>query len=474
MDKNLYKSIITREEYKLVNELVSNGKLKEYRYLIDMFEDEKYLLLEMMDKNPTDIYNEIIKDYLKIVKGISMITPGLSTGIKDSKSGVSIYTYDGETFENHKIDENTRFDLASSTKLFTSIETLKLAEEGKIDLSKNVSQVNSKYKNLNIPIEKMAKFYYDLRTDGRLDEDISLKELEKRLYSTKVNLDNTFLYSDIPFIILKDLLPSADDYFKKYFNDEMNMLMTSYDNFGIITGSKDNNIHDPKAKIFEKYNIYPGHAGIYSTSRDLIKLFDSLNNGFLSSNSIKKLITPVHDNFVLLNDDGSLKFKKDKDGNDIGIYNVTRAMGVYIKHPEGIRASELTDALSNEAFAITGFTGCYAAFDLKNGLSANILANPLSNDNVKEFLIDNNLYTIEDCHKKFKDGVKFKVYGKVSQVSDDKIPFTRITNTLKESQIYTLLKLRLAKNALIKKAEIMNSKLLEENIKKSFENLKVR
>ena len=87
-------------------------------------------------------------DYLKTVKGISMLVPGLSTGIKDAKSGVSIYTYDGTVgLNNQKIDENTRFDLASVTKLFTTIEALKLVEEGKFSLEKNVSDYkNGKYK----------------------------------------------------------------------------------------------------------------------------------------------------------------------------------------------------------------------------------------------------------------------------------------------------------------------------------------
>ena len=68
--------------------------------------------------------------------------------------------------------------------------------------------------------------------------------------------------------------------------------------------------------------------------------------------------------------------------------------------------------------------------------------------------------------------------GKTSRVLDDKgnvtgnIPFTRITNTLKEEQIYTLLKLRLAKNALMKKAELEQNSVLSEETKKSFETPK--
>ena len=51
-------------------------------------------------------------------------------------------------------------------------------------------------------------------------------------------------------------------------------------------------------------------------------------------------------------------------------------------------------------------------------------------------------------------------------------PFTRITNTLKEAQIYTLLKLRLAKNALMRKAELEQSEVLSDEVAHSFEEAK--
>ena len=485
VEKQEYLSIITEEEYKLINELVKNGKLKEYRYLVDMFDKEKNELAFMMDKTPDEVYNKIASDYLKIVKGISMLVPGLSTGIKDTKSGVSIYTYDGKTFENGQdIDENTRFDLASSTKLFTAVEALKLAEEGKFDLDKLVSEYkDGKYSKLNIPVEKMSKFYYDLRTDGRLDDrdgDLSLEEFQRRLFLTSIVKDKTFVYSDIPFIILKDILPESDEYFKKYFNEEMNLLQTSYDrSFGVLTGMRENEtINDPKARVMTKYSLNPGHAGIFSTSKDLVKFFDSLNNGFLSKESIMRMVTPALDTPILLNPDGSICFKKNKEGYISEVQRINRGMGVYYKHPEGIRANEMANAMSDESFATAGFTGTWAAFDLKNGLTANFLANPLSLENEREIVIDNEKFNIVDCGMNFKDGTKFKVAGKNSKVLDNEgnvtqnVPFTRITNTLKEEAIYTLLKLRLAKNVLMRKAEIEQSSVLEDTVVNSFENSK--
>ena len=486
MDKQKYLGIITEEEYKLIDELVKNGKLQEYHYLVEMFEKEKAELVSMMDKTPEEIYDYIIADYLKVVKGIAMLVPGLSTGIKDVKSGVSIYTYDGKTKKDGQlVDENTRFDLASSTKLFTTIEALKLAEEGKFDLDKLVSEYkDGKYRNLNIPVEKMAKFYYDLRTYGRLDEkglQISLEELQRRLTLTHIVKERTFVYSDVPFIILKDILPNSDWYFKKYFNEEMGLLQTSYDrNFGTLTGMRENEtVNDSKARVMESYSIHPGHAGIFGTSKDLVKLFESLKNGFLSDESIIKMITPALDTPILLNPDGTIMYKKNRDGYTSGVQNINRGMAVYYKHPEGIRANEMVDSMGNESFATAGFTGTWATFDLKNGLTANILANPLSDENEREIVIDNEKFNIVDCGKHFEDGTKFRVAGKMSKVLDGEgnvvgsAPFTRITNTLKEAQIYTLLKLRLAKMALMRKADLEQSQVLNDETNKIFENAKI-
>lgn len=489
MNKQAYLGIITEEEYKLINELVQNGKLKEYRHLTEMFEKEKYELADMIDKAPEEVYDAITKDYFKTVKGIAQLVPGLSTGIKDEKSGATIYTYDGKTAQDGvAIDENTRFDLASSTKLFTAIQALKQAEEGKFDLDRAVSSYkNGKYQVLDIPVEKMAKFYYDLRTDGRLDErdgSLSLEEFQRRLSNTNIVSDHTFIYSDIPYIILKDIMPDADEYFKKYFNEEMKLLDTSYDrNFGNLTGGKVNelsSVNDPKAKVMERYSLNPGHAGIFSTSKDLVKLFTALRNGFLNEDSIAKLVTPAHPSPILLDRDGNISFKKNKDGIVTGVQNVNRAMGVYYKHPEGIRVNEMVDAMGDESFSIAGFTGTWATFDLQNGLTANILANPLSDENEREIIIDNNKFKIVDCGHSFKDGTKFKIAGKTSKVLDEEgnvamtAPFTRITNTLKEAQIYTLLKLRLAKNALARKAMIEDSSILSEEVNRSFEREEVK
>ena len=96
MDVQEYLYIIISEEYKLIYELVKNGNLSNYHYLVELFDTVKDKLISMNDSFPKEIYDLIINDYLKTVRAISLLVPGLSTGIKDEKSGVSIYTYDGK------------------------------------------------------------------------------------------------------------------------------------------------------------------------------------------------------------------------------------------------------------------------------------------------------------------------------------------------------------------------------------------
>ena len=467
-----YLEIINEEIYRFIYELVENGKLKEYHPIVEMFMDEKEKLASMIDKSPEEVYAAIIEEYLMKIEGIARLVPGLTTGIKDANIGTEIYTYSGKTKVNGEmVDEHTRFDIASVTKLFTATLALKLYEDGKFSLDSFVSSFKGgKYKYLNIPVEEMAKYYYELRTPGRLDDcdgHISKEELDNRLSGTSVAKANTFIYSDIPFIILKDIIPNSDEYFKKYFNDEMKMLETSYDYFGSLTGGREdelNIVHDSKARVMERYGINPGHAGIFSTSKDLVKFSDALRSGFLSKESLHKMITPVIKTLMLLDENGNPVMKRDKNGDATGQVNISRAMGVYIKHPEGIRVSELPAPVSDESFAITGFTGSHMVVDLKNGLTTNILANPISDNNQREVIIDNNKFIIRDCGKIFADGTKFKVVNKTSEVYDKndnlimKVPYTRITNTLKEEQINVLLKLRLAKSCLLRKAELESEK----------------
>lgn len=476
IDREAYKKIILDELNKVIVELLSNGRKEkdndiyaEIKAYLKAVSEQLYIY---KDSPPNVIYDLIIDRYLKTVKGIASIVPGLTTAISDDKTGLSLETYSGVSSQNGpKIDENTRFDYASITKLFTAVEALKLQEEGKLDLNKSVRELSDGEFDLDVSADRLSKFGISLKTQGRIDEkDITKEDFEKRLHTIMVREDIPFEYNDILYIILKMLMPKDDDYFSKYFHDEMRLLDTSYRKFGLMTGGSVAAIdlpYDPKAKQMYKFGYFtPGHAGLFGTSRDLVKFHKNLRL-LLSDNSISELIKKV-----------DINNEPNEEGKTI---NQNRAMGVYINIPGGLETGEVVPYLSKGAFSAAGSSGGYATYDISNGLTANFLSNPYSTN--IPFMVDTsdpkfNFGDAVDSNKLLRvDKKKIELYDKngepIRTIKDGKtvldsdgnevietIKLTTITNELKNEQIKTLLGLRLANKVLYR---VVNELMTKED-----------
>ena len=300
--------ILSIERKKLIQELINNSIISKDKLQSEKLVEQLSLVFSEVQKiisanidSLDKIYNTIINNFWNKIDTVIKNTPGLTIGIKDNNTNLELYLYYGKISDNNstKVDENTLFDLASVTKLFTAISLLKEQEQGNIDLSKNVNNYAKQYNNINAPIIDVAKFYYHINTDGRLDTALNRNDLKQRLYNCKIVNKNTFLYSDIPYIILKDVLQSIDSNFYNIFQKELGMINTSYDiRNKIITGGNIDSldkVHDPKARKMIEYGFNNlGHAGLYSTSKDLVKLGINLlpTSNFLSKDSIINLTTP--------------------------------------------------------------------------------------------------------------------------------------------------------------------------------------
>ena len=71
--------------------------------------------------------------------------------------------------------ENSIYDLASISKLFTSISILKLASENIIDLNKDITYYDERFHNLKgVTLLSLLTFNTPLITKGRIDEKESL------------------------------------------------------------------------------------------------------------------------------------------------------------------------------------------------------------------------------------------------------------------------------------------------------------
>lgn len=68
------------------------------------------------------------------------------------------------------VSDRTLFDLASLTKLFTGLLTMRLWEEGRLDLTRPVTDYAPQYRYLSdIPVEKVLGFEIGLTTPERID-----------------------------------------------------------------------------------------------------------------------------------------------------------------------------------------------------------------------------------------------------------------------------------------------------------------
>ena len=520
IDDITYENILLEELKGVVSELINNGKNirtktdEKIEKLLDenvdesnkkeknIFEELKIYLHDLKDQliihrndQPNVIYDMIINDYLKTVKGIAAIVPGLSTSIYDDKTGFSLETYSGVTSdEGDAIDENTRFDFASMTKLFTAVLVLKLKENGLFDDSKSIKELsNGLFENLDIPASQLEKFCVCIRTEDRIDKNISEEMFKELLFKAKKVDGIEYEYNDILYIILKMLLPTNEDYFSKYFHDEMRLLDISYKKFGKMTGGSTSAIdlpYDPKAKNMMKFGYSePGHAGLFGTSRDLVKFHKQLRS--VLKYPMQKGKHSLLEELVKRGIDKDYVYNG-KEGGE----RVNKAMGVYINIPEGLNKGEVVPYLSDNAFSSVGSSGTYSTHDLDNGLTANFLSNPYSGD--KPIIVDTSdpKYNFGDVLDDYEDvgqlrvmKKKIELYDKngepIRKIKDGKIvldkdenevietiKFTTITNELKIEQIKTLIGLRLANRVLYRVAnelakeesEIARRKLDDSNL----------
>ncbi|MBR3209141.1 MAG: beta-lactamase family protein [Bacilli bacterium] len=476
MNEDEYLRLIQETCEEVINEFKSSHDKEE---LSKIFQEIARKLLETKDDGYDVILKAVIQEYLDSVEAIAKLSPGLSTGLYDELEGITINTYNGKMSDisnDVEVSEKTVFDASSMTKMFTAILLLKEAEKGNIDLTKPFSHYSPLLSKVNVPIIDALRFGVNLRTDGRLDDsDISEDERKRRLLNTSVQETNTFIYSDIPYMLVpllfgKTMEEATENYleeFYKLYRDELGLSKTGYSTIdmtgGTIKTELENErfpyiktgVYDPKANIFEQNVGYvSGHAGATTTVMDLEKLFFALSHGFLSEKSLKDLITTVQpESHVLL----------DKEGNTVIRNNrpviINHAMGVYI-NVGSIRISDIPEKYSDTTFAAEGSTGTYSIFDLENGLNATYLSNVRSGLYHKWINTDGYAYGDNDdemprhYQTTLVSGTGTIRDGRMIKPDGTFMTYSRATNNFKEEELMTLLKLRIAKRVLVKKAKL--------------------
>ena len=216
---------------------------------------------------------------------------------------------------NEPTTPDTLFDIASLTKVVaTTPALLQLVERGNLSLDDPVAKHWPKFrghKKEQITPRQLMTHYSGFRASLPLKPDWSGYDAALKKITTEKLIhppDSRFLYSDINFIILGELIrrisgQSLDVYCRRNVFEPLGMKDTLFNPppslFGRLAPTKENQpgeVHDPTA---HRMGGVAGNAGVFSTADDLAILAQALLDGgrfsrgqILSPRTVEDMILP--------------------------------------------------------------------------------------------------------------------------------------------------------------------------------------
>ncbi len=272
-------------------------------------------------------------------------------------SGMISISIDGNTkyinVGNNKYDENTIFDIASMSKLYTEFILFSVLKDYNLSLDMSIKDLVPFYESISdLTLMDLISFNNKYLTTIDMRECKNITEGKKALRTAYIVPENKgkYLYTDVPIMILTDILEEYTkmDYkslFKKYILDKYDLhdtyLELSDEDLNRYVSINGKYVNDPKANIFGGYY---GHAGVKATSKDYIKF---LNNVFRSEYD-KRLFV---EESLTVNEDNKRSINKARIGN----FNL-----VVPTYPvDGYQYSSLaSDNLPKHGFAVQGSVRC--------------------------------------------------------------------------------------------------------------------
>lgn len=427
---------------KYINLLMKNQMETNIPYLQDVFTRKDYenllnpvmkTIYENPDSNLSTLKLKIfeqsrLKETIDSFVNNTKITPGLilDFGTFNNRDTILCGNRSEVTFEDGNfirnelpIEQDTIFDLASTSKIFMAVAILILEENNVIDVFDPVSKYVPEFKNLgNTTIYDLLKFRVSVVTPVRIDSAKTKEEALEILYmSYPRGEEPANAYTDIGAMILRVLVEKvthmefakflemeifnkcgmidtflnvpdyklkrvANENYSSYINKD-GSVFTRYDN---IPGT----VHDPKANIIgHKYGVAPGHAGFFSSKDDMIKFANALINERIISKKSLYSMSETETGF--------------KDGDN----KYTRFYGslVYLKQLDPSFLS-VYHPLSGKAFMSPGFAGTQLVVDPLNKITL-FVASPR---------LHNRIYQI---HPSQMDKIKTDEYNKKTFLMPD-------------------------------------------------------
>ena len=290
-----------------------------------------------------------------------------------------IYGYKEVNPKKELATKDTLYDIASLTKVYTSVLVYMAYEEKKLDIYGTIYNIENKFINLkDVTIIDLLSHNQNIWTNGYLGNAKNKEDFYNILYSAYVK-EKVPTYVDTHYIILSTLLEKI--YNKSYkelciekiFN-KLNLKNTTFDPDSSLCASnnyeKTNEktidciypglIHDTKGRIAKKYGIYTGHASIFATGRDLFIFLKS----FLDNTLLKKETI----NFML----------KCRKIPNIYYPKATNFMGVRYRNILD-KLNDIPTNASDNSITFSGYTGPTFTIDFDKKIIVIIMCNAIHN-----------------------------------------------------------------------------------------------
>ena len=302
-----------------------------------------------------------------------------------------VWTEQGFADQIVPISDNSIYDLASLTKLFTLISLLMLLEAKQLKMTDCVGRIDNRFHYLqDTSIYDVITYQALLKSPARIDRQASVEEGEKQVFSTyQSTAYQERIYSDMNALILQYVIEKASglsliSFLQRQILTPLGMSNTwakvprsrladcvnyNYEH-SIVNGHHavrcdvpPGTPHDPKARLLSNGRHHVcGHAGLFSTMADMVAFAQGLLNG--------KLILSSTLSSIGKNRTGYLKHES----------QYRQFMGLLCFSKSAVpRLSEVPLWMGQNAFALSGYTGNHIAIDPDLGVFDILLGNRCHN-----------------------------------------------------------------------------------------------
>ena len=261
------------------------------------------------DKTLEEIIIELFKEVSENIEDFFLkynFVPGMNISSKVNNIKLNYSTGYTDYSKQHELDFDTMFDIASISKTPTAILMYQLIEEKILSIKDKVKDILEECTNLpdDLSIRDLLMYKGKYLTDGRIDFAQNKLEALKCIKSVLIEEQsiNTYNYNDIVPILCGEILEKSSGKSLISLAEEKIIKPLKLKNIGFnnhlecgkissITGSpnKDKGLcNDPKANIL---GGYPGSAGIFCSTIDMISMLENLLKGNLFSANLSDFYT---------------------------------------------------------------------------------------------------------------------------------------------------------------------------------------